>query len=155
MTIVRTILLTLPAPGTVVGWLSSARRSSSKEISSSFYTILLWLFFHLIVIFVEEPRLGKKHGKAYEGSCQVVPRSFGNRKKHVEHTEAACVNARLPAAERFFTTFRITMTPSTSLFIATTFLLMCSPLVAQHTQREGEQPFQHNSGGGSDRYESG
>ena len=36
------------------------------------YNLLVWLFFHLFVVFYEEPTLRKKFARAYEEYCRVV-----------------------------------------------------------------------------------
>jgi protein-S-isoprenylcysteine O-methyltransferase Ste14 len=41
------------------------------------YTPLLWLGFHLFVVFVEEPGLRKRFDTAYEEYCRKVPRWWG------------------------------------------------------------------------------
>ena len=38
------------------------------------YGALLWLFFHIVVIAVEEPTLRQSFGAEYEGYCASVPR---------------------------------------------------------------------------------
>ncbi|MFA5136008.1 MAG: isoprenylcysteine carboxylmethyltransferase family protein [Patescibacteria group bacterium] len=38
------------------------------------YTILVFLFFHLFVVYYEEPTLRRKFGKRYLGYCNRVPR---------------------------------------------------------------------------------
>lgn len=38
------------------------------------YTIVIWFFFHLFVVYCEEPTLRKKFGAAYQEYCSVVPR---------------------------------------------------------------------------------
>ena len=38
------------------------------------YAILLWLIFHIFVVFYEEPQLRKTFGATYERYCQRVPR---------------------------------------------------------------------------------
>ncbi|MGH7272913.1 MAG: methyltransferase family protein, partial [Nitrospiria bacterium] len=38
------------------------------------YAAILWLGFHLFVIYYEEPTLKKKFGKTYEEYIRVVPR---------------------------------------------------------------------------------
>lgn len=40
------------------------------------YSAVVWLFFHLAVVLVEEPHLRKKNGAAYEEYCRAVPRWF-------------------------------------------------------------------------------
>jgi protein-S-isoprenylcysteine O-methyltransferase Ste14 len=41
------------------------------------YGIALWLFFHLTVVFQEEPHLRKVHGPSYDEYSRRVPRWFG------------------------------------------------------------------------------
>lgn len=48
------------------------------------YSMLLWVFFHLIIILVEEPHLRRLHGTEYETYCRTVPRRFGFRKRSDE-----------------------------------------------------------------------
>jgi len=43
------------------------------------YAALVWLWFHLFVVYYEEPTLKKKFGAAYEDYCRVVPRWIPNR----------------------------------------------------------------------------
>jgi protein-S-isoprenylcysteine O-methyltransferase Ste14 len=38
------------------------------------YALLAWLFFHLFVVFYEEPTLRRKFGAFYEEYCRTVPR---------------------------------------------------------------------------------
>ena len=38
------------------------------------YTLLVWLLFHLFVVYYEEPRLRKQFGAAYDEYSKVVPR---------------------------------------------------------------------------------
>lgn len=47
------------------------------SICVAYYGIALWLFFHLTVVFQEEPHLGRAHGPSYEEYCRHVPRWFG------------------------------------------------------------------------------
>jgi protein-S-isoprenylcysteine O-methyltransferase Ste14 len=44
------------------------------------YTIGLWIFFHCVVIFIEEPHLRTRHGEDYTMYCSRVPRWLGFRK---------------------------------------------------------------------------
>jgi len=41
------------------------------------YGVIVWLCFHLIVVYVEEPHLRKQHGPSYEQFLQRVPRWIG------------------------------------------------------------------------------
>src|SRR5713226_2993633 len=45
--------------------------------SVAFYGAALWLFFHLTVVFLEEPHLRKQRGPSYEEYCRRVPRWLG------------------------------------------------------------------------------
>lgn len=45
------------------------------------YAAAVWLFFHLTIVFVEEPHLRKKIGATYDEYCRAVPRWIGFRKK--------------------------------------------------------------------------
>jgi protein-S-isoprenylcysteine O-methyltransferase Ste14 len=47
----------------------------SSEVA--FYGILLWIAFHLVVVFIEEPHLRSERGAAYEEYVQRVPRWLG------------------------------------------------------------------------------
>jgi len=38
------------------------------------YALAVWVFFHLFVVFHEEPALRNKFGASYEDYCQAVPR---------------------------------------------------------------------------------
>ena len=38
------------------------------------YAVVVWLFFHLFVIFYEEPTLRQEFGASYEEYCKTVPR---------------------------------------------------------------------------------
>jgi protein-S-isoprenylcysteine O-methyltransferase Ste14 len=42
-----------------------------------FYGITLWIAFHLIVVFIEEPHLRSERGEAYEDYVRRVPRWVG------------------------------------------------------------------------------
>ena len=44
-----------------------------------FYVILLWLLFHLVIVFIEEPHLKMKMGEEYEQYLNSVPRWMGRR----------------------------------------------------------------------------
>jgi protein-S-isoprenylcysteine O-methyltransferase Ste14 len=46
----------------------------SGLLSVFFYSAALFMFFHLVVIFSEEPTLRKKYSIEYEDYCQSVPR---------------------------------------------------------------------------------
>lgn len=43
------------------------------------YSIVLWLCFHLVVVFIEEPHLRRKSGEQYEEYLRTVPRWIGIR----------------------------------------------------------------------------
>lgn len=45
------------------------------------YAAVVWFFFHLTIVLVEEPHLRKKIGAAYDEYCRAVPRWIGFRKK--------------------------------------------------------------------------
>jgi protein-S-isoprenylcysteine O-methyltransferase Ste14 len=52
------------------------------EVTALFlYTIVLFLCFHFVVVFIEEPHLRKKNGASYEEFCRTVPRWIGFQKK--------------------------------------------------------------------------
>jgi protein-S-isoprenylcysteine O-methyltransferase Ste14 len=46
-------------------------------IRAVFYGALLWLSFHIVVVFLEEPHLRKERGASYEEYCRGVPRWLG------------------------------------------------------------------------------
>ncbi len=41
------------------------------------YGMVLWFFFHLTVVFQEEPHLRKEYGSSYDEYCRRVPRWLG------------------------------------------------------------------------------
>lgn len=41
------------------------------------YSVLLWLLFHLVVVILEEPHLRKERGASYDEYCRQVPRWVG------------------------------------------------------------------------------
>jgi protein-S-isoprenylcysteine O-methyltransferase Ste14 len=43
------------------------------------YALLLWIIFHLLVVFIEEPALRRQLGASYETYCQTVPRWLPRR----------------------------------------------------------------------------
>jgi protein-S-isoprenylcysteine O-methyltransferase Ste14 len=45
------------------------------------YAFIVWVCFHLVVIFIEEPHLRNKNGAAYDEFCRAVPRWIGFRKR--------------------------------------------------------------------------
>jgi protein-S-isoprenylcysteine O-methyltransferase Ste14 len=49
----------------------------SASLCMTWYSIALWLFFHLTVVYQEEPHLLRQHGAAYEEYCRQVPRWLG------------------------------------------------------------------------------
>jgi protein-S-isoprenylcysteine O-methyltransferase Ste14 len=49
------------------------------SIDIALYGAAVWLFFHLAVVFIEEPHLRKERGAAYEEYCRRVPRWFIHR----------------------------------------------------------------------------
>jgi protein-S-isoprenylcysteine O-methyltransferase Ste14 len=57
---------------------------SGKEILFP-YAVLLWFFFHFIIILVEEPHLRRLYGTEYERYCRMVPRWIGFRKRSDEN----------------------------------------------------------------------
>ena len=46
------------------------------SIDVALYGAAVWLFFHLAVVFIEEPHLRKERGAAYDEYCRRVPRWF-------------------------------------------------------------------------------
>ena len=50
-----------------------------ESVTLLFYAFLLWLVFHLFVVFYEEPTLQEKFGAAYEEYCKAVPRWIPRR----------------------------------------------------------------------------
>ena len=48
-----------------------------KSSEVAFYGIALFLLFHLVVVFIEEPHLQSERGGAYEQYVQRVPRWLG------------------------------------------------------------------------------
>lgn len=44
------------------------------------YLILLAMFFHLVVIWVEEPHLARKYGQTYREYCNGTPRWWGSKR---------------------------------------------------------------------------
>jgi protein-S-isoprenylcysteine O-methyltransferase Ste14 len=53
------------------------------------YTVALWIFFHGVVVFIEEPHLKARGGQQYAMYCSKVPRWFGFRKLLPAHTHKA------------------------------------------------------------------
>lgn len=49
----------------------------SGSIAVAVYGVCAWLFFHVIVVAVEEPHLRRKQGAAYEEYCRKVSRWIG------------------------------------------------------------------------------
>jgi protein-S-isoprenylcysteine O-methyltransferase Ste14 len=45
------------------------------------YTVALWLCFHLVIVFIEEPHLRRKNGEQYEEYARTVPRWIGFRSR--------------------------------------------------------------------------
>jgi len=43
----------------------------------AFYGAMLWLLFHLVVVFLEEPHLRKERGASYDEYCRQAPRWVG------------------------------------------------------------------------------
>ncbi|MCZ6594572.1 MAG: isoprenylcysteine carboxylmethyltransferase family protein, partial [Bacteroidetes bacterium] len=50
-----------------------------ESTANLIYTGLLTVFFHLIVVLVEEPHLKKKYGQKYVDYTKQVPRWIGTR----------------------------------------------------------------------------
>ncbi|RLD23463.1 MAG: hypothetical protein DRI70_09360 [Bacteroidetes bacterium] len=48
-----------------------------------FYAGFLIIFFHLVVVLIEEPHLKKKHGQEYVDYTEQVPRWFGKRRNNI------------------------------------------------------------------------
>lgn len=48
-----------------------------KSRSVLMYSVLLWVVFHFVVVWLEEPHLRTKGGAAYEAYCRSVPRWLG------------------------------------------------------------------------------
>src|SRR5205823_9439272 len=44
------------------------------SIAVALYGAVAWLFFHLTVVFLEEPHLRKERGASYDDYCRGVPR---------------------------------------------------------------------------------
>ena len=55
------------------------------NVALCIYTIALWIFFHGVIVFVEEPHLRVRHGEQYTVYCSRVPRWLGFRKTSPEH----------------------------------------------------------------------
>jgi protein-S-isoprenylcysteine O-methyltransferase Ste14 len=51
-----------------------------KSSEIAFYGIALFLLFHLVVVFIEEPHLRIERGAAYKEYCQRVPRWLGRQR---------------------------------------------------------------------------
>ena len=51
----------------------------SGNVALCIYTIALWIFFHGVIVFVEEPHLRIRHGEQYTMYCSRVPRWLGFR----------------------------------------------------------------------------
>jgi protein-S-isoprenylcysteine O-methyltransferase Ste14 len=47
------------------------------SIRVAFYGAVLWLSFHLVVVFLEEPHLREERGASYDEYCREVPRWLG------------------------------------------------------------------------------
>jgi protein-S-isoprenylcysteine O-methyltransferase Ste14 len=43
----------------------------------AFYGAVLWLCFHIVVVFLEEPHLREERGASYDEYCRQVPRWLG------------------------------------------------------------------------------
>lgn len=44
------------------------------SVRIAFLGAMLWLFFHCVAVYVEEPHLRARHGERYEAYCRRVPR---------------------------------------------------------------------------------
>lgn len=45
-----------------------------QSVTLYIYMVVVWLAFHLFVVFYEEPRLNNSYGRIYEEYCKIVPR---------------------------------------------------------------------------------
>jgi protein-S-isoprenylcysteine O-methyltransferase Ste14 len=59
------------------------------NVALCLYTVALWMFFHAVVVFIEEPHLSAREGEQYTVYCSTVPRWLGFRKSHPTHTHNA------------------------------------------------------------------
>lgn len=59
------------------------------NVALCLYTIGLWIFFHSVVVFIEEPHLRARHGESYAQFCSRVPRWLGFRATLPRHTHNA------------------------------------------------------------------
>jgi len=48
------------------------------------YALGVWLFFHLIIVFVEEPHLRRTRGEAYLAYCREVPRWIPGKNRRAQ-----------------------------------------------------------------------
>jgi protein-S-isoprenylcysteine O-methyltransferase Ste14 len=48
-----------------------------RSLAVARYGVIVWLIFHLVVVFLEEPHLRKERGRSYEEYCRNVPRWLG------------------------------------------------------------------------------
>ncbi|MGA3243985.1 MAG: hypothetical protein ABSE41_05155 [Bacteroidota bacterium] len=120
MLLVRAALFTILVPGTVGGFLPYVIAQRWPEqfdsgivrplgllliavalgealwfwaVALCLYTIVLWIFFHCVVLFVEEPHLRIRHGEEYSTYCSIVPRWFGFPKMPPDHTQSMSIPA--------------------------------------------------------------
>jgi protein-S-isoprenylcysteine O-methyltransferase Ste14 len=61
--------------GVLLAVFGQALISASRDLV--WYGVLLWLFFHLVVVILEEPHLRKERGAVYDEYCRQVPRWLG------------------------------------------------------------------------------
>ena len=59
------------------------------NVALCLYSIGLWIFFHCVVIFIEEPHLRTRHGDEYTTYCSRVPRWLGFRTTTPERSHKA------------------------------------------------------------------
>lgn len=58
--------------GVTMAVLGQAVLYASRAVAS--YGVLLWLCFHIVVVFLEEPHLRAQQGRSYDDYCRRVPR---------------------------------------------------------------------------------
>jgi steroid 5-alpha reductase family enzyme len=54
-----------------------------ESTTNLIYAGILIIFFHLVVVLIEEPHLKKKHGQEYKDYTKQVPRWFGKRRNNI------------------------------------------------------------------------
>ena len=59
------------------------------SIKVALYGVAVWLFFHLTVVFQEEPHLRKERGQSYDEYCRRVPRWFGSTRRAAARTQGS------------------------------------------------------------------